>query len=500
MYQEFSEVRLDKGTQEGIIISMAASPEVMEFSRTRMREEDFDWCTAKAVAAALCPYYETYRQLPSMQVLSMEVKRLVTGTGPRYVEVPEVERGRLLNLLKAISKSRKTGCDVGWSKDAITQYLKQLRLHRFGSRLGRAVNTGVGVDEVISDAAKLASETAADDDEVLLGDLFDVTALAQTSAELKHVATGIPDIDATLGGGPMPGELGLVIACQGIGKTNIMTNAAVTSAMRREYNLIISAEMPRGRLVPRVFSMAGCVPYSLFRNTGFQELEQKYKDRIQLVQNLFSGKYLQCADFSAKQLTYNDLVRVCMEWREWIEDNNLVDQMGFVCIDYLDLIQFSGNTGGDLNDLDPKVIAQMMKSFRKDVISKHDLCGIIAGQATSAAEGKMILDRKDVAWAYHSNDAVHYSMGLADKADSRLKAVLEGDDPDSISQDDSHDVTKHGSYKVVSFMKMRDGSRTAFEVYQAPTLRFYKSKREYNMVKDAVDGGAYDIITGGMSG
>jgi hypothetical protein len=290
-YQEIGDVRLDKYTQEAVVTSMGASQDTLDYACGRLSDKDFDWPVAHVVAAVLHRHYAAYKQLPSMLVLSQGVKaRMSTSAGMDYIDVPDDEKPRVVSLLKTIDRARRNGTDVAWSKDRIGQYLKQLRLHRFSHKLGAAVNTGVGVDAVISDAAALARDSREDDDdEPVMEEMFDVTALASKSKDLKHIATGIADLDAALSGGPMPGELGLIIACQGVGKTNVMLNAAVSSVTRGEYNLIISAEMPRAQLIKRVFAMSACVPGSLFRTTGFDEMEPKYRERIKLVQSSFAG-------------------------------------------------------------------------------------------------------------------------------------------------------------------------------------------------------------------
>lgn len=497
MYIELAEIRLDKHTQESILIAMGSSEDVLEFGCERLKPSDFNWCVTRAVAEALIKLYTRYKKMPTMQVLALTTKKLMQGVDTSFVDVPETEKPLVVKLLKQINRGRCIPCDEAWAKDAIVQYRKQLRLHHLSGMLSHAVNTGIGVDEAYQQAAGLAKEARQDEgSDPEFEEMFDSSVMTQESKDVRHIPTGIPGIDEALAGGPMPGELGLLIACQGVGKTNVMLNACVSAVKQGLYNLFISAEMPKKNLTTRIYAMAACINAVEFRRKGIQDLAIEERERIALVEKSFAGGRLRCVDFSSQALTYDKLVAVCEEWDNWLIANNLKDKAGLVCIDYLDLIQFSGNLGGDLNDLDPQVIPTMMKAFRKDVVSKRDMSVLIAGQANSGAEGKRVFQRKDVAWAYHASDAIHYGCGVADETDNRQKMLAAAAEAGAKVDNSQYDITKHGKTMILSFFKVREGDACIAKMYQAPTMRIYDSQREFSVVRDAVKNGMNDVLLG----
>lgn len=84
-------------------------------------------------------------------------------------------------------------------------------------------------------------------------------------AKTPPLSTGIQDLDELLGGGFRPGQLVLVAARPGVGKTVVGTNFGVAAAQRGYGAAICSMEMTSDELMERIFADQANIPLDRIR-------------------------------------------------------------------------------------------------------------------------------------------------------------------------------------------------------------------------------------------
>ncbi|WP_189062235.1 DnaB-like helicase C-terminal domain-containing protein, partial [Longimycelium tulufanense] len=94
------------------------------------------------------------------------------------------------------------------------------------------------------------------------GDLVDEALERYTQPRPPALSTGWCDIDEILDGGLRPGQMCVVAARTGIGKTVIGINLAVEAARQGKGSVIASLEMAREEITDRIIAQVAAVELS----------------------------------------------------------------------------------------------------------------------------------------------------------------------------------------------------------------------------------------------
>jgi KaiC/GvpD/RAD55 family RecA-like ATPase len=492
--QAFGTVLLGKEVQQQIILHMARDYKVLQYARQQLALADFDWEICQVVAKALYDYYDTYNRLPTIDILAYEIQQVVLGARGDVIPLHDSEYEYLARLLQAVRTTPDSMVNPEWALRAIGEYIMQVRVKRFNMEAEQALRTGIGIEDIARRGADLAvdSSPAA---QVEFSDAFDISNLPVYNSDVKHISTGLTRMDAAMLGGPMPGELGLLAACQGIGKTNAMINFLISAVKTGWYGLFLSLEMPVVQIQKRTQAIASHIMAKRFREGALESFTNAELQRLQLVNQRMANGRLKYADLSAHNVTFNTLDTTVNRWLEWLEKIGKRHLAGLICIDYMDLISHGRAVGSGKSDLDPDVMKKLMDTLKKQLVNRTKVATIIATQATRAAEGQQIFHRRHVAWSFHKIDAIDYGFGIAAKDDTRLSQLDAGDD--DLGAAEQSGVTVTGRNLSFSFFKMRDGNTGAFSAYQAPTLRLYNTQKEYTAQTNIINGGEYAQLFAG---
>ena len=195
---------------------------------------------------------------------------------------------------------------------------------------------------------------------------------AESGSSIPGIPTGLPDLDnVTLG--LNKGELIIIAARPGMGKTSIALNIALHAAMNEKKTVaIFSLEMSREQLVTRLLSRAALVP-SKNLLTG-RLSEQQWKDIATAAQAL-SETDIRIDDNSA--ITVADISAQCRR----------LSKVDLVVIDYLQLMSSSGSGRSWSNESRTQAvsdISRMMKIMAKEL----NVPVICLSQLSRASEGR----------------------------------------------------------------------------------------------------------------
>lgn len=485
--QDNDTMQLGSLIQQQILVHMARFDKSLAAAARVLTADNFPWSPGAVLAKVLLDYYAKYKSRPPFQILTTEVKTLLQSGGQDYIH--ELELPQLTQTLELIRSEPESGLSAQWSLDAIKKYYSQHKLADFTKDASMALQTGVGVDAVVSKAAALS--TGLDDDAndaMSIASCLDTSDFVLGDPRMSKIATGLERMDKAIGGGLAPREMCLIIALQGAGKSNFMLNTLVSAAYDGNYNLFISLEMPKQTIQERVLAMTACIPAIKFRtDDGIHSMTDYERKRIADVQKTDLSRKLIVWDCSGVTCTIDNLVDYVGRWLKSLEKMGVRDQAGVVCIDYVNYIEVEG-LAKDKTNLSPDVAKKIIDKLKKSIANAYGVRVYVAAQTTSKAEGAQVLNRSHVAWSFHANDAIDFGFGLAPKEDTRYAEVetdLGMGGPPAV------DITVKGRQLVLSSFKARAGNTTAFPFYQAPTLRMYNKQSDYKNLESLIFAGEF---------
>ena len=495
--QAFGNVMLGKDIQQQLILHMARDYKVLQFARQQLKVEDFDWEICQVLTTALYAYYDAYNKIPTLDILTYEVTQVVRGARGDVIPLHDSEYDYLAQLLYVIRTTPASMVNPEWAFRSIGEYLTQVNVKRFSLDAEQALRTGIGIQDVAARGASLSivPSTAAQVDFV---DGFDISKFPVHNIDVKHISTGLSRMDRALTGGPMPGELGLVAANQGIGKTNVMLNLLLSCVKDGWYGLFLSLEMPIIQIQQRTMAMASHILAKRFRQGALETFSNAELQRLQMVNQIMMNGQLTYVDLAAHTCTFAVVDQMVDRWLERLDKLGKRHLAGLICIDYLDLISHGAAVGKGKSDLDPDVMKQLTDKIKKKLVNRTKVATVIATQANRAAEGQQVMKRSHITWSFGKVDAIDYGFGIAAAEDNRLNQ-LERSDDEMADENEDEGITETGRELSFSFFKMRDGSETAFKIYQAPTLRLYNTRKQYNLAASVVAEGEYDCLFSGSA-
>lgn len=182
-----------------------------------------------------------------------------------------------------------------YAKNVHNDYIRRLLIKAANTIAEVALDTTLDIDEVIAKAASATNPALMankPDSMVKIG-----VALKETDAKIERnrragvppgIPTGFVDIDAKLGGGAQPGEVLLIAARPGSGKTSLLLQIADYAARIEKRNVVIfSLEMSRDRLTERWISQATGIDGQLLHAGMIPDMQlQAYNDALETIDGL----------------------------------------------------------------------------------------------------------------------------------------------------------------------------------------------------------------------
>jgi replicative DNA helicase len=310
------------------------------------------------------------------------------------------------------------------------------------------------------------------------------------SSTVQRITTGLGPLDMYTAGGLGLGQLGMVTACPGVGKTNSLINFMYAAATVGIRSLFFTLELSGQRIKHRFQAIAAHIPAGTFLRPVY-EWNREEQERYNFIVNP-EYKYFGFAgisDMSKKTYTIQDIdTRV----KQWMEDCDKkygsADACRVIMIDWLDRLDTS-NLASSRNTRDDVLL---MKANEKlaELGRRHNLAVWTATQGTREADGSEILKMKHTAHGFHKHDPTDISIGLAEIRTPGNNNQREGVKRFGGGKQFS-EPTACRRYLRGSIMKNRDNPIGSFSFYQGPTLRFWESKEAASETDTLVENGTY---------
>lgn len=266
--------------------------------------------------------YQTYNKLPDYHTLSQKV---MVESGPK-------DNNRVhLDTLQAIKEDDK---DTAYVKDTALNFCKQQNLKRELKAVQNIIENGeFEAYNKIEGIIKEALQVGVDTEEAV--DVFhDIDGALEENFRLP-IPTGINGVDNLLKGGLGRGELGVVLAPTGTGKTTLLTKFANT-AYNQGLNVVqMFFEDNPGNIKRKHYTIwSGFAPDDQPANA--EEVKLKVKE----VEERSTGS-LKLLKYPSDNITVSQIKNLV---RKMISDGFKLD---LLVIDYVDCISPEKSTGGD---------------------------------------------------------------------------------------------------------------------------------------------------------
>lgn len=458
---------LNKMFQYSLVQGCYQSDKLMAYTAEHMTLEDLSMPICQVIWEALLSYWQDFGRRASEQELFLIIRDIVTGNTDRYQSMvtPE-EREGLAELLNMVTRGQPVNDDFLLSH--LPRALRQSRMSRIVEDYD-PMNPSGTIHQLLIEDERLESVGNTDK----RASLFDHVGLMETDEDCVRISTGCSKMDRLLDGGPAPGDLILVIACSGVGKSNVLTHMCVTAATNYYHSLLLSLELSGDILRRRSFAMLSGVEGAWIKLpvARWPAREQLRKDFVMSDEFLIS-KYIQIQGLNDRKYHPSEIKRKIIEWkRDVVAAGGSAEDCRMVCVDWLDMLG-PMESNSRLNEFTQ--ISNTMK-YLKRLAQKQNVVIYTATQAKAEADGKSIVRMKDTALGFHKNDAVDYGIGMGNDEDSQYGM----DALDEAEETAEGVIVRTDKHVIWNVYKNRNGSTGPVRIYQAPTLKFYDSKEQY---------------------
>ena len=222
-------------------------------------------------------YYETNKKVPSYDILDVLLMNKANT---------ELERDEFKALLQFL-KEDKTLSDLHDLKDHAIRFFKQQETIKITNKLIKSIKDGYD-DNKLRNLLDEAKEILTPTDNDLGSNPMDYMEEIFNDEEEEKVPTGYMELDAVLGGGLQKGNVGLLAAHTGAGKTTFSTAMAVQSAILGYNVLQITFEESEKDIIKKQYA---CLTADYVSNMTKSKISEKtqYKLRQVLMKILVDG-------------------------------------------------------------------------------------------------------------------------------------------------------------------------------------------------------------------
>ena len=319
--------------------------------------------------------------------------------------------------------------------------------------------------------------------ETLSSDCIDASSLEddpglmmEGDAEYR-IPAGMRMLDSRMDGGLGRGELAMITAPPGTGKTTSLLNICYGSALSGVFPCFLSLDpsMPIRLIRRRYLALAGGIEAKWLKHyfrTWPEEL-RKRAERIWRKPFVKDVHFVNMAAVGVKRTIEN----IEEEIKKWIartqEKFGKEAKTYVVAIDHLDEIEA------------PMADSRLHKQARSDeritvtckhlaaIASKLNVAMWIATQSTREGASKTFLTQAHTSGGFHKNDSMTFSFGLTKAPDGANGMTTEV----KISEDEFMPDDEAAACKMAwSINKSRNSVTDNFYFYRGPTLRYWDSK------------------------
>ena len=389
MPEQITKFAFDKTFQEKIVQAMLVDRQWGAQFAEVVDVNYFDYGYLKLVSAVHLRYYAKYKEFPSIELLITELKD----------ELKNEKDGILLDQVKTFLKRVKTNQDLGdlpLVKEKALDFCKKVRLQK---ALEHSVELIEKENyEKIVDVVREAIHAGNHHSPGL--DLFEDVEARYSETYRRTVPTGITELDQRkiLNGGLGAGELGVVVAPTGVGKSHVLVHVGAQAILQGKNVLHYTFELNERAMGIRYDSHIMNIP-SLDCYDAKAEINEYYQDNKDTLGRL-RIKYYPTATATANTLRTH--VDKLASTQKFIPDMIVVDYAGIM-------------RSSDRHDLLRMELQKVMEELRA-LATELDVPLWTAIQSNKEGAQSEIVDLTNMAEGYSQAHVADFVLGLMRKS------------------------------------------------------------------------------------
>lgn len=470
-------MNVDVSTQTKLLCALASDPEFFRQNVNKLRLSDFPASSVRIVFETMKAHFARYQEHPTAKVLPDEVLNAMRGIGPDGKDsiVTTVPEASVRSVAACIGKvyealARPDTSGTAYFKDRLKEYLSSVRL---GAMDGSSMTSS----EQLEEASRIKSEI----EQITGGERKGLAKSARTrvvrkkQAQPKRFGTGVWPVDIRMNMGMQLGEVGVILAGSGTGKTNMLINFAANAALRGQRSLFLTLEVSDETILRRMHAMMGNFPMSVMNLPEEDWPASELARYDYMLSDAFPNiDYVTVNyEYVDKTPTVDDLDREIGAWREDTRRQGVPDtDAPLVLVDYIR--QIDPGRLASRNDNTNTKFGAIMQALKRIAI-KHNVVLWTAQQVTRLANRKEHIHKDDIA----------DSIAIVNHCDVILGFVPVGGTEQTAptTQETEDDVAANHADRErlmnVDFVKLRNSGETGSfcTVFQGKSLRLWTSEQ-----------------------
>jgi len=454
----------DKTQQLKILANVLKDTKLFEEAVIQLQIEDFDLPVYQIIWEVVLNYHKQYKQLIPLNILPDELKlTLDEHYGPiETLIMPE----DISHLIEALTQIATEPVNYPYYSTQLPLFIKSVRMAKLMSQAEQAKSVADQADIMnkISKLKELTTTTRS-----TLSYVGETPELLDDDSDEERVPTGSRLLDSRIDGGLGRGELGMVTACPGVGKTTTLINFAHGAILSGYYPLFITLEVQAKLIKRRYISMASGISARWIKKHS-STWPPYIKKRFEKTISCPFLSHLAINDLSQGAKTLQAIKKSIIDWQSHMREKFGDKVPAFaVYIDHFDRIEIPENfTRTRKNARSDEQLTAISESL-SDMARELNVAIWTATQGTRDATNKQILNMGHTSGAFHKNDPLTVALGLG------LKRMMDSEevilDPYEEYIDEDADVM--GEDLVFSLTKNRNNPNTYFFLYRGPTLKYW---------------------------
>lgn len=348
----------------------------------------FDNEYMRLIVASLKDYYEKYEITPSYETIYNIIKSEVRR---------EITRESATELIKEVKESDNRDCLH--TQDVAIKFCKQQELKKATQKIQKILDGGdFDRYEECEELVKQAISVGVVKDEGV--DIFHGIEDVLSEDFRSPIPTGLTGIDNLMGGGLSKGELGVILAAFGVGKTTLMTRMANSAYLEGKNVVQIFFEDQVKVIQRKHFSCFSGVDLS-----DMSERREEVEEAISRFKNMENNLILK--KMSSDGTT---IPQIRQYLRKLIASGVKPD---IIFLDYIDCVQptkvFKDEYSGEGN---------VMRQF-ETMLSELDIAGWTAVQGNRSAIGADLVEAHMIGGSIKKGQIGHFILSVAKTLDQK---------------------------------------------------------------------------------
>lgn len=465
----------NKTFQTSILAHMFKDREVFDSASKNMMMSDLDLPYLQVLWESLVDFVATYGELPGQEMFYLHTLKVTDNKDGKYMSyVSPEETPALAEAFSFIVGYSQL--NSAYIQAELPKYINWVRSSRAIDMHIESIEAGRSSEALMRDLTKIEDQTSAfaREDAPSIFDCLeddDDDFLVTEENYVERLGLGIPRIDAFMDGGLVPGEIGVLNAPTGVGKTNMLINILLNANMLGYHGAFFSLEVQKDTIKRRYIAMAYNLSIDLFK-VPIERWGEKQKQQYQLAK-AYAREVRSRSHIMSTEGAYMNTDELEKEVDKWKMQQKKkfgnTDHCKLAIFDWINFITLPSRISTSEEWKVPIRVSEQLRAIG----ALHGLVVWVANQVKPTCAKNPTIGPNDIFGGGHILNAADLAVGFNLTRETRqMEENLEASTGGSTKRLQEKDM-------VATIMKARNSSIGALTMYQAPTLRFFDNKQSF---------------------